>query len=74
MYRPKNWAIIKREYCNEKLKRVGGAHCETCPATPQTCNVSYEAGADAMLGALKKTGTRITKMANGYLTFIEDEE
>ena len=46
--RPDNWAKIKREYCDEKLREVGGAECETCPAEPQTCSVSYEAGADAL--------------------------
>ena len=54
MYRPEGWAKIKRELCNERLKEVGGAHCETCPAEPLTCGKAGEALVDAMLKALKK--------------------
>ena len=47
--RPEGWATIKRRNCNEKLNQSGGAKCGTCPAKPQTCNVDFEAGADALI-------------------------
>ena len=56
MWRPKDWAETRRRHCNEQLKEVGGAECETCPADPQTCSVDYQAGADAMLEAIRSRG------------------
>jgi len=56
MYRPPNWAEIKRKLCDERLKDVGGAQCETCPADPQTCSNSQEATVDAFLEAIRKRG------------------
>lgn len=52
MYRPPNWAKIKRALCHERLKDVGGAHCETCPADPQTCGIPQEETVDAFLEAI----------------------
>ena len=56
-WRPDNWAEIKRKLCNERLKDVGGADCETCSADPQPCGIPQEETVDAFLEALKQKGT-----------------
>ncbi len=56
MWRPDNWAEIKRKLCDTTLKDVGGAHCETCPADPQTCGVPHEEAVDAFLQAIRERG------------------
>ena len=61
----KEWEKLKIRHCNETLKDVGGAKCETCSAKPFTCNKSFEAGADAILEGIRKQPT--TKPAELYL-------
>lgn len=86
MWRPEDkvWFKIKRARC--KVISGSKADCEHCPAKPQWCNISFEAGADAMLEALKKGGSYtparggsldrhwIEIDANGWLVFIPEEE
>ena len=57
MYRPnkKVWVKIKRGHC--KVVSSGKADCIHCPTEPMKCNRSFEAGADAMLGILRKDGS-----------------
>jgi len=56
MWRPDNWAEIKRKLCDERLKNVGGAQCETCPVDPQTCGIPQEETVNAFLEAIRKRG------------------
>lgn len=80
IWRPKDWAETRRQHCNEQLKDVGGARCETCPADPQTCSMDYQAGADAMFDALKREGHYVNGEApalcfgKGWVTFIAEEK
>lgn len=78
MYRPPNWAEIKRKLCNEKLKDVGGADCETCPADPQTCDYSAEAAVDAFLQELRTVSLSIggqkIEIPGHHLALIPDDE
>ena len=55
MWRPdkKVWARGKREHCEIT---VGDADCEHCPTNPMECDTGFEAGADAMLKALRVRG------------------
>ena len=77
------WEQIKREHCNLVSGKL--TNCEHCPTKPMECNISFEAGADAILEALKTKGAFMTpeqmelltpdrKYPYGWLVFIPVEE
>lgn len=75
------WVKIKKAHCNENLKGVGGAECKSCPAEPFTCNIDFEAGADAMLQYQWSHPTAclswedfLKKSENGVWFWIPDDE
>ncbi len=84
MWRPKEavWIKVKREHCGEGI--LAEADCKHCPTTPMKCDTSFEAGADAMLEALKEKSPLMTpgqmklmapdrQYPYGWLVFIEEE-
>lgn len=74
MWRPpdkKKWIQIKRKHCKVI---AGKADCEHCPTEPMECNRSFEAGADAMLAALRARGIGdLRQLTCSKLVLIPDE-
>jgi len=72
-WRPEGWPESLCDGCNNRSDDSYGEFvCDLhCGQHSMQCN--FEAGASAMLEALKKRGSRFTSGQNGYVVLVEED-